>query len=348
MPKYVRLVRSVLVAVLLPGALLPGALTACAFDASDPPPADPAADTLATASSAVTVSTEQIRQVYRDTLGREPAVGEVNVWVTNLAQGGWTLDTMRDAFARDAQCRAAVTAVYEQVLERTPATWEVDFWQQQIIAHNTIPAMRDAFVRSAEGTAKIQLAHLTVIHLVASFEDTATGQAKIATGGLSLAGYRSWLATQLRYDQVYQRSLHNAYQTDKHAGVIDQLVYYGVRDLEWDLRSQPPSNVCGLEHAPNNDWFTYHAAAPLQDGRFYRLSDGLQLLAGFHAAVPEHEIVTLHLELKGGHDGASCDVAFPDAAANDNRSPFRQTPEGLDALLHAKLGNALLTPAELL
>ncbi|MEO7735093.1 MAG: Ca2+-dependent phosphoinositide-specific phospholipase C, partial [Kofleriaceae bacterium] len=295
-----------------------------------------------------TVSTEQIRQVYRDTLGREPADWEVNAWVTNITQGGWTLTTMRDAFARDPQCRAAITAVYEQTLERTPVTWEVDFWQQQIIANNTIPAMRDAFVHSSEGTSKIQTAILSVIRLVASPEDTATGQAKISTGGFTLATYRTWLASQLRYDQVYQRSLHNAYESDKHAGVIDQLVYYGIRDIEWDLRSQPPSNACGLEHASNNDWFTYHLPAAGQDGRFYRLSDGLQLLAGYQAAVPEHEIVTLHLELKGGLDGGSCDVAFPDATANNNHDPAHQTPEGLDALLRARLGNALITPAELL
>jgi|GEM_PF-5784670 len=322
-------------------SLFPCVLVGCSLASPD------AADTLSSASSAVTVSTEQVRQVYRDTLGREPATWEVDAWVANITQGGWTLNTMHDAFARDPQCRAAITAGYQQILERDPATSEVDFWQQQILSYNTIPAMRDTLVRSPEGVSKIQIAFLTVIHLVAAPEDTATGQRKIA-GGLTLATYRTWLTTQLRYDQVYQRSLHNAYETDKHAGVIDQLVYYGVRDIEWDLRSQPPSNACGLDHAPNNDWFTYHLPATGQDGRFYRLSDGLQLLAGYQAAVPEHEIVTLHLELKGGLDGGSCDVAFPNAADNDRFDPTRQTPEGLDALLRAKLGSALLTPAELL
>jgi hypothetical protein len=118
--------------------------------------------------------------------------------------------------------------------------------------------------------------------------------------------------------------------------------------MEWDIRSQPPTNICGTEHAPNNDWFMYHSIGPTDLGRCDHLSDCLKLLAGFHNAVPEHEVVTIHLEMKGGDDGGSCDVVFPSADDNNRHDPGKQTPEGLDARLREHLGSALFTPADLM
>ncbi|RJS21924.1 hypothetical protein DRW03_16485 [Corallococcus sp. H22C18031201] len=299
--------------------------------------------------AAIAVNTEQIRQVYRDTLGREAAQWEVNAWVSNLQSGSWTIGSMRAAFAKDPQCRAAISLGYQQVFERTPATSEVDAWQQNILYGWSIPSMRASFTHATEGMNRITAAFLETVHLKATPQDIESAQAMIVVLGRSVGTYRDWLRTQLRYNQVYQRSLHNAYEMGKSAGVMDQLVYYGIRDVEWDLRSQPISNVCGTDHHPANDWYVYHSPwQPSDYGRFNTLSDGLRLLAAFQSAMPLHEVFTLHLELKGGADGGSCDVAFPDATANSTHNPGRQTPEGLDARLRAQLGAALFTPSDLL
>ena len=69
------------------------------------------------------------------------------------------------------------------------------------------------------------------------------------------------------------------------------------------------------------------------------------LLRAFHDAVPEHEVVTMHLEFKGGDDGGSCDQVFPDFSDHDLT---HQTPEGLDARLREQLGDALFSPGDLL
>jgi hypothetical protein len=148
-----------------------------------------------------------------------------------------------------------------------------------------------------------------------------------------------------RFDEVTQRSIHNAYVRDE--SILDQLIYYRIRDIEIDIHSQVETNNCGgsPSYASSNDWFVYHT---VQVGRFDMLSDLLRILRGYQNAVPQHEAVIVNLELKGNHDGTNCDGVFPDGDANARKDRGKQTPEGLDKLIKDYLGPALFTAADLL
>jgi hypothetical protein len=118
---------------------------------------------------------------------------------------------------------------------------------------------------------------------------------------------------------------------------MDQLVYYRVRNVEIDLRADPPVNpYAGASDV--DDWHVYHAVAEQGRGK---LSDYLRILRAFHDAVPEHEVITITLELKGDDLGSAAPVF-------DEHGRHR-TPDGLDARLRAQLGaDNLFTPADLL
>jgi C1A family cysteine protease len=99
-----------------------------------------------------------IANVYLSTLGREPMSWELDAWVNNLSHG-WTLATMRAAFAKDAQADDAIRAVYEETLGRTPAAWELGVWQNNIRSGAwSIPQMKSAFAADGQNrTAIIQV-----------------------------------------------------------------------------------------------------------------------------------------------------------------------------------------------
>lgn len=138
----------------------------------------------------------------------------------------------------------------------------------------------------------------------------------------------------LRYNEVSQRSLHNAYAAS--APLFDQLAYHRIRNIELDIHSESPCPICGPT-LNTNDWFVYHTV--LEPRSCHTLSGCLKMVRAFHDAFPAHEAVTLFLELKGNYDGTSCAKAF----ANPN-----QSPEGLDALVRSYLGDALVTPRDLM
>ncbi len=132
---------------------------------------------------------------------------------------------------------------------------------------------------------------------------------------------------QLRYNMVQQKASHNSYQRTE--GLVDQMLYWRLRAVEMDihnsnnLRSWP-----ALDNPP--DWYVYHTASG-SDSNIARLSDGLKMLLAFHEAVPEHEIVTVFVDIK---------------------DPFDQrvhTPEAFDQLLVEVLGrDKIVAPADLL
>jgi hypothetical protein len=138
---------------------------------------------------------------------------------------------------------------------------------------------------------------------------------------------------------VQQRAIHNAYRHGVREGLMDQLIYYRVRNLEWDIHAAKPYTA---ERFLENDWYMYHTTVAEDLGRCHMLSDCLRLLKAFHDAVPSHEVITIQLEPKGGGEGS-----FPPAFV-DSDDPARQTPAGLDARLRDTLGAALFTPADFL
>lgn len=129
----------------------------------------------------------------------------------------------------------------------------------------------------------------------------------------------------LRYNQVRQKSVHNSFQRSE--GVYDQLFYWRVRSLEADIHTGHPFDT---DMRPD-DWFVYHFTFDPYSS-VHKLSQFLQMCAGFHRAVPDHEVVTLFLDIKDG---------FPrtiDAARSRRR---------FDERLEAQLGDALFRPADL-
>lgn len=115
------------------------------------------------------------------------------------------------------------------------------------------------------------------------------------------------------YNLAVQKSSHNAYARTEP--IFDQLVWHGIRSLELDIHADK-----ARERAAAGDWFVYHEDLPFfRDSSCTMLSDCLGQLEAFHAAEPDHDVVTLWIDLKDG---------------------FRpgQTPRDLDALLEARLG----------
>ena len=129
----------------------------------------------------------------------------------------------------------------------------------------------------------------------------------------------------VRYNEVRQKSVHNCFQRSE--GVYDQLFYWRVRSLEVDIYTGHPFE----SRVHRADWYVYHHLLDLYSS-VHQLSHFLQMCAGFHRAVPDHEVVTLFIDIKDG---------FPDSAtANRSRRRF-------DELLDRHLGGNLFRPADL-
>jgi hypothetical protein len=129
----------------------------------------------------------------------------------------------------------------------------------------------------------------------------------------------------LRYNEVRQKSVHNCFQ--RHEGVLDQFAYWRIRSFEVDIHRSKP-------YAPSlrNDWYVFHERWDAFTS-VEKLSGLLSLLRAMHLAVPEHEIVTVFLDLK-------------DPLSREDSSSHSGT--ALDRLLRERLGAALFTPADLL
>ena len=130
----------------------------------------------------------------------------------------------------------------------------------------------------------------------------------------------------LRYNDVRQKSVHNAFQRSE--GIYDQVLYWRVRSLEVDIHSSGhPFAAC-----PDDDWLVFHGwTDPLSN--VLTLDEFLQICAGVQHTIPDHEVITLFVDIKDG---------FP-ASTSSDRSWAR-----FDALLDRHLGAALYRPADLL
>lgn len=125
-----------------------------------------------------------------------------------------------------------------------------------------------------------------------------------------------------RYHEVRQKSAHNAFQ--RHESLFDQLVYQRIRSLELDVHTGK-----AFEAGLDGDWFVYHTDIVDDETHCRALSQCLGQVAAFMRAVPEHEVLTLWIDLKDGWGGA-------------------HSPADLDALLAASFGDELVRPEELL
>jgi hypothetical protein len=95
---------------------------------------------------------------------------------------------------------------------------------------------------------------------------------------------------QPAYNELRQKSSHNSYQ--RREALLDQLVYHRIRSIELDIHNGKSgwSSVSG-------NWFVYHTSTDAQT-TCHRLSDCLDELRAFHLANPNHEPVTVWVDLK--------------------------------------------------
>lgn len=118
------------------------------------------------------------------------------------------------------------------------------------------------------------------------------------------------------YDLVLQKASHNSYLQDK--SLFDQLVFHRVRSLELDIWQ-------------SQHWKVAHNGSG--DSKCTPLTKCLAMLAAFHKATPQHEVVTVWLEPTDYQSGSP------------GQFPFL----ALDGLLVASLGRvALFAPEDLM
>jgi hypothetical protein len=121
----------------------------------------------------------------------------------------------------------------------------------------------------------------------------------------------------LRYNQVRAKAIHNSYQRSE--GVYDQVLYWRLRSLEFDLKHGDAQGT----------WDVYHDA----DNTFSNMGtlDAVaQVCRGINRAVPEHEVITIMLDVK------------------DDFVDDKHTPDQLDNTLRTVLASDLFTPADML
>ncbi|HMV47746.1 MAG TPA: putative Ig domain-containing protein, partial [Blastocatellia bacterium] len=163
---------------------------------------------------------------------------------------------------------------------------------------------------------------------------------------------------RLRYDQIRQRFIHNAYSTTRDAffddgkfivtgnlpgtkdeQLLDMMITHRVRALELDLHPSAYKGgfSCSDDRPATPDWFIYHDCYPDALPNVFRLSDALRQLRAFHEMQPLHEVVTINFEFGSQKGGKG------------NTSEFQHySPRDLDNLIRQYLGDALFTPADLL
>ena len=124
---------------------------------------------------------------------------------------------------------------------------------------------------------------------------------------------------QVRYNQIRQKSSRTAYHLDE--GIYDQLLYWRIRSLEFTLQKRKP-----LKPGLSGNWYIFKKENPSTSVN--KLTDVLTVLRGFSEAVPRHEVTTVFLDLRDDFDSD-------------------RTPDQLDLLLRAELGERLFTPADL-
>jgi hypothetical protein len=155
-----------------------------------------------------------------------------------------------------------------------------------------------------------------------SASSTSSGEGGATGGGGAAAG---GAPTGLRFNEVYQKAIHNSYERDE--ALFDQLVYHRVRALELDIHVGKWTwpDVAG-------NWYVFHENGPvLNETTCHRLTDCLADLAQFERAVPDHEVVTVFIDLKDDWDNAG------------------HRPDDLDAVLEAGLGpERIFAPSDFL
>lgn len=109
-----------------------------------------------------------------------------------------------------------------------------------------------------------------------------------------------------RYDEVQAKASHNTYERDEP--IFDELAFHDVRAIELDLHARR----LGSPDAPG-DFYVFHAAPWPGGTSCARLSECLVGLRAYDRAFPDHDVVTLFLDLKNSLDESGHGAADLDA-----------------------------------
>jgi hypothetical protein len=138
---------------------------------------------------------QPIQWVYEDTFQRNAMAWEVDAWVGNLAHNGWTLQSMRAAFATNAQDDDAIRAVYEETFGRDPAAWELSAWESNIRSGAWgITSMRSNFATNYQTPQAIAKVYADVLGRAPSSSESTTWQRNIQNYGWSIPMMRNSFA----------------------------------------------------------------------------------------------------------------------------------------------------------
>ena len=137
----------------------------------------------------------------------------------------------------------------------------------------------------------------------------------------------------LRYNEVFQKCSKNS--NARSEALMDQLLYHRIRSLELDVHTQKGS-LFWAQAAPAHDWWMSHDTLKgfYETHQHPTLSSVLRNLKAFTRLVPQHEVITLWINVNDDFGG---------------RYPKRgHRPDDLDALLTKHLGaKNIFTPAML-
>ena len=114
---------------------------------------------------------------------------------------------------------------------------------------------------------------------------------------LSLLYVAHVLGSTLSYQRLRQKSSHNSYQ--RLEGLQDQLQYHRIRSLELDIYYTKSGHTTN-----SGDWFVYHNSDDTGT-TCHRLSDCLKELQAWSNANPNHEVVTVWVDIKDSNFGSN-------------------------------------------
>jgi hypothetical protein len=138
---------------------------------------------------------------------------------------------------------------------------------------------------------------------------------------MSAKTIQSALPDGIRYHQVQQRSSHNSY-ANLPIDIRQQVQKSNIHSIEVDLHNDKDGIVDG-------DWPIYHVGTdPVSNIESFKFF--LVLCQEIHGAVPDHEVITVFLDMKDKFDPAT-----------------NHTADKLDAMINERLPGLVYTPAML-
>jgi hypothetical protein len=129
----------------------------------------------------------------------------------------------------------------------------------------------------------------------------------------------------VKYNQVRAKASHNSYL--RKESISDQLRVWDIRSIELDIHTGNDWKAWDkLEH----NWYVYHVCVSILNRSSVRtFSDALAELVKFNEEFPDHEVITVAIDLKDSFDS-------------------EHTVEDLDGLINEALPNRVYKPEDFL